>query len=312
MLRTLLAGLILATAVLPSETLDFQGRRWTYYSVSPAVTATQPPLILLFHGTGGSGGGFLDRSGWADKARREGFVVVSPSGQTPNPDEKPDFVTNPRAWNAGQAFFQASRVDDQAFVADLATKVVQTFHADPTRVYLVGHSNGAAFCFKLAAAYAERWAGIGCVAGPVFPPVGRLRRPVATCCVYGVEDPLIPMAGGAADTPWGSRLSTPVVEMLGIWAKALGYEGPPEVLSEDDAQRTEHYGDNLEVIFLKGHGHNYPSPTQPQVDPRFGPVRLDVPVNDRIWDYLRNKKSPGPKTGAFQDHLVSRSARHRN
>lgn len=298
MLKYLLAGLLLATAVLPSDTLESQGRRWTYYSVSPSTPPAPPPLILLFHGTGGSGGGFLDRSGWAEKARQEGLVVVAPSGQPPRPDEKPDFSTNPRAWNVGQAFFKESNVDDQAFVNDLAGQALRTFHADPRRIYLVGHSNGAAFCFKLAANSPERWAGIGCVAGPVVAPVGKLSRAVPTCCVYGVEDPLIPLAGGQANTPWGSRLSTPVAEMLGSWGRALGYEGTPQLITEDDAQRTEHYGDSLEVIYLKGHGHNYPSPAQPLVDPGFGPIRLDLPVNDRIWDYLKDKKSPDPKTGA--------------
>ncbi|MBX3171455.1 MAG: hypothetical protein KF760_28865 [Candidatus Eremiobacteraeota bacterium] len=293
MLKYLLAGLLLAGAVLPSDTLESQGRRWTYYSVSPSAPGEPPPLILLFHGTGGSGGGFLDRSGWAETARREGLVVVAPSGQTPKPEEKPAFLTNPRAWNVGQAFFKDSTVDDQAFVCDLAGKAVETFHADPRRVYLVGHSNGAAFCSKLAASYSERWAGIGCVAGPILAPSARLSRPVATCCVFGMEDPLLPVAGGKTETPWGSRVSTPVGEMLSHWGRALGYEGIAEVVSDDDAQRTERYGDELEVIYLKGHGHNYPSPTQPLVDPRFGPVRLEVPVNERIWDFLKNKKSPG-------------------
>ncbi len=294
MLRYLLAGLLLAGAVLPSDTIESQGRRWTYYSVSPSSFDTPPPMILLFHGTGGSGGGFLDRSGWADKARQEGFVVVAPSGQARKPDEPANFLSNPRAWN-----FRDDSGDDQAFVSDLADKAVQTFHADPTRVYLVGHSAGAGFCFRLAAGHPQRWAGIGCVQGPAPSNPALLSRAMPTVCVYGMEDPIIPVAGGQVTTPWGLHESRPVAQMLGEWARALGFSGPASLICEDDDQRSEDYGPDLRVIFLKGHGHNYPSPSQPQVDERFGPIHLSVPVNDQIWDYLKTRKSPGlVRTGA--------------
>jgi len=251
-------------------------------------------MILLFHGTGGSGGGFLDRSGWADKARQEGFVVVAPSGQARKPDEPANFLSNPRAWN-----FRDDSGNDQAFVSDLAGKAVETFHADPTRVYLVGHSAGAGFCFRLAAGQPRRWAGIGCVQGPAPSNPALLSRAVPTVCVYGMEDPIIPAAGGQVTTPWGLHESRPLTQMLGEWASALGFSGPATLVSEDEDQRTEDYGPDLRAIFLKGHGHNYPSPSQPQVDDRFGPIHLSVPVNDSIWDYLKTRKSPGlVKTGA--------------
>lgn len=293
MLKYLLAGLLLVGTVLPSDTIESQGRRWTYYSVSPSSFDTPPPMILLFHGTGGSGGGFLDRSGWAEKARQEGFVVVAPSGQPRRPDESPNFLSNPRAWN-----FRDATGDDQAFVGDLAQRAVSTFHVDPCRVYLVGHSAGAGFCFRLAAASPMRWAGIGCVQGPAPSDPGTLSRPVPTVCVFGTDDPIIPVDGGEVTTPWGLHASPPVTRMLGAWARALGFQGDASLVSEDENQRTEDYGPDLRAIYLKGHGHNYPSPTQPQVDEHFGPVRVEVPVNDLIWDYLKTRKSPGlVKTG---------------
>lgn len=294
-MKYLLTGLLLVGAVLPSDTIESQGRRWTYYSVSPSSFDTPPALILLFHGTGGSGGGFLDRSGWADKARKEGLVVVAPSGQVRKPDEPANFLTNPRAWN-----FRDANGDDQAFVSDLAERAVTTFHADPSRIFLVGHSAGAGFCFRLAASHPERWAGIGCVQGPSPSVSAALNRPVPTVGIYGMEDPIIPMSGGEVSTPWGPHTSPPVPEMLAQWARALGFQGSPRLVCEDEDQRTEDYGPDLRAIYLKGHGHNYPSPNQPQVDERFGPVHVNVSVNDLIWDYLKTRKSPGLlKTGAL-------------
>ena len=278
-------------ASLPSETMESEGRRWTYYSASPPGQLQSPPLVLLFHGAGGSGGGFLDRSGWADKARSDGFVAVAPSGLCKNPDQSPDFLTNPRVWNVGPGLFQGERqsINDQRFVLDLTVRVIEAFHADPQRVYLVGHSNGASFCYRLAAAFPERWAAVAGVAGPLYPTLGKLRHPVPTYCFFGTEDPLLPMGGGRAETPWGARDSRPLSEMLQNWGQALGYKGAFETLSEDEFQRTERYGPNLRVTYLKGHGHNYPAPTQPLVDPRFGPVKTDVAVNDLIWDFFKTR-----------------------
>jgi polyhydroxybutyrate depolymerase len=290
-----LALMALCRAItLPSDTLESQGRRWTYYSSSPAGSSVAPPLVLLFHGAGGSGGGFLDRSGWADKARAEGFVAVAPSGLCKNPEESPDFLTNPRVWNVGLGLFKGKRdeINDAAFVLDLTGRVVQAFHADPQKIYLVGHSNGATFCYRLATLYPARWAAVAGVAGPLYPALSPLRRPLPTYCLFGTEDPLLPMGGGRAETPWGVRDSRPLSEMLRGWGKALGYTGAFETLSEDEFQRTESYGPNLQVTYLKGHGHNYPSPGQPLVDPRFGPVKTEVAVNDLIWDFFKSRARP--------------------
>lgn len=278
----------------PSETVESAGRRWTFYAATPPSSVASPPLVLLFHGAGGSGGGFLERSGWADKARSDGFVALAPSGMCLDPDSPPDFLTNPRVWNVGPGLFKGKRmqIDDQRFVLDMLTRAFELYHVDAHRVYLVGHSNGATFCFRLAMALPRRWAGIACVAGPVYPPLGKLERPVPTCCVFGEEDPLIPLGGGRVESPWGGRQARPLGESLIGWARALGFEGLPERVASDEFSRTDRYGPNMEVTYLVGHGHNYPSPLQPLVDPRFGPVRTDVAVNDKIWEFLKTRSTP--------------------
>lgn len=294
--RVWLLVLLLLTAAgaltYPSETVDSGGRRWTFYAAASA--AQNPPLVLLFHGAGGSGGGFLERSGWGDKARTEGFVALAPSGQCLHPDQSPDFLTNPRVWNVGPGLFAGERqqIDDHRFVLDMLTRAIELYHVDSHRIYLVGHSNGATFCFRLALALPRRWAGIGCVAGPVYPPLGKLERPVPTCCVFGEEDPLIPLGGGRVRTPWGQRDARPLGESLIGWSRGLGFDGLPVQTADDEFSRTERYGANMEVIYLKGHGHNYPSPMQPLADPSFGPVRTDVDVNDKIWQFLKTRSTP--------------------
>lgn len=290
------ASILIATSLvrcleLPSTPLDSQGRRWTYYTAVPPVRVTAPAIVLVFHGAGGSGGGFLDRSGWAEKARTEGFVAVAPSGLCLKPDESPDFLTNPRLWNVGSGLFQGERmqIDDGRFVMDLLHNVLEEHQGDPHKVYLVGHSNGATFCYRLAAQFPRRWAAVAGVAGTPYPSLGRLAHPVPTYAIFGTEDRLIPLQGGKVDTPWGARDVRPVREQLGTWATALGLDGQWESVSDDEFQTTVRCGVNFQVTYLKGHGHNYPSPTQPLAHPIFGPVKTDVLVNDLIWDFFKTR-----------------------
>jgi polyhydroxybutyrate depolymerase len=293
----LLASSLLLAAALPSTTISSVGRRWTFYTAgSPAAGATAPvPLVVVLHGAGGSGGGFLDRSGWADKARDEGFVAVAPSGQSLHPDEPTDFLANPRVWNIGVGLWGDDRlkIDDQMFILDLLAEVQRTHNIDARRIYATGHSNGGIFCFKLAMAYPERWAAIAPVAASLPALTGSLRRTVPTYAVFGSEDKIVPVQGGEIDTPWGHRSARPVPEMLSRWAQALGYPGTIDAYNEDAVQRTERYGPDFQVTYLKEHGHNYPSAFQPLVDPRFGPVRTDFPLNDRIWDFFKQRQLPG-------------------
>lgn len=278
-MKTLL--LLLIGLLLPSTTIESEGKRWTYYTSAPPGQPRNLPLVVLFHGTGGSGGGFLDKSGWADKARSEGFVCVAPSGQAKDPEQPPDFQFNPRQWN-----------NNKVFALDLLGDVLSHYHCDTHRIYLIGHSNGANFCYQLASAYPQRFAAIAAVAGPTEPVLKPLTRPVPTYAIFGTEDPIIPLQGGTAITPWGSRQFRPVPEMMTLWAQALGFSGAPQTTLDDENQKTETWGPNLQVTYLKGHGHNYPVSSMPLVDPRFGPVRCEIPVNEQIWEFFKTRETP--------------------
>ena len=276
-----LSSLFLLGAAYPSSTLESGGKTWTYYSVVPPGLE-KPPLVLLFHGLGSSGDRILEQSQWAEKAARERIVVVAPDGQPPRPTEPIDPIGNPRRWNNDLEFTQA-----------LLTRALVDFRCDSRRVYLVGHSNGAKFCYQLAAAYPRQWAAMAIVSGltpPDLPP--QVNPVVPTYAFHGEEDAIIPLDGGAVDSPWGTREMAPVPAMLGQWAHCLGYADEPTRIGEDDLQFTDRYGPEFLVTYLRGHGHSYPSPATVIRDPRLGPIRYEVPVNDMIWDFFSRHPAP--------------------
>ncbi len=293
-LPLVLLALLLGAALLPSNTVESCGRRWTYYSASPTSTGRPMPVLVLLHGAGGSGGGFLDRSGWALKAQESGFLAIAPSGVPVRPDDSPDFLTNPRVWNIGPgSLFEGPRqnIDDPRFILDLLIQVNKQHRCDPQRVYLLGHSNGAAMCYRLATLFPQRWAAIATVAGPTTPVLSQASRRVPSYAIFGTEDQILPLQGGNVETPWGTRQSSPVDVMMKGWARYLGYSGEREVISEDEKHRTDSYGSDFRVTFLKGHGHVYPAPDEPVAHPKFGPNQCEVPINDWIWEFLSTHRS---------------------
>src|SRR4029077_4463307 len=64
--------------------IDGYPRRYVVWVSPKARTAVaagkRVPLVVMLHGSGGSGGKFLAISGWREKADAEGFVAAFPTG----------------------------------------------------------------------------------------------------------------------------------------------------------------------------------------------------------------------------------------
>ena len=179
-------------------TYTFQsgGRERTYHLrvTESGGTENRVPLLLTFHGAGGSGLSAMEAYSWL--AKEEGVLVAGPDGVN-------------KRWNAGNAdeVKATGDVDDVTFVGDLIAELVSNQNADPERVYAVGFSNGAALCHLLAAKLPERFAAVsasGATLGKVTQPLLRVGCPVPIQIMVGNEDP---MFGKSGDLMKGTFLS---------------------------------------------------------------------------------------------------------
>jgi polyhydroxybutyrate depolymerase len=248
-------------------TLEAAGQKWTYRVHVPAKydSAKPTPLVLILHGAGGSGEGYLDRAGWAKKADAAGFIAVAPDGLPIRPDAKADFLTNPRVWNTGQLRAESPRakIDDLAFFRSLLDTVEKQLNVDKSRVYVTGHSNGAGMTFRLGTELSERFTALAPVASHVWAKDPKPARPLPTLYIVGTNDPLIPLAGGERTLPWGKSTVPPVHDSLTTWAKALGCPTTPKTIRDKDGVKIVEYGPGkdgvkLTVWFITGQGHNWP------------------------------------------------------
>ncbi len=155
------------------------------------------PLVLMFHGSGGSLDEISRSTGWSEKADLEGFLAVYPNG-FPNADGM-------RVWNDGRPATDG-RVDDVAFVRAMLDDLSARFRVDLRRVFVVGFSNGAGLAFRLAIELGNRIAAIAPVAGRLNVVPEKLSRAVPALAIIGTEDPGFRSGAGGSLARWAALL----------------------------------------------------------------------------------------------------------
>lgn len=247
MLRGLAAALWLLLACgATAET--FQGR--TLGLTDGRGDARPAPLVVVLHGFIGSGAGMQRKTHFDALARRDAFVVAYPNGVA-------------RRWNAaGDA---ASPPDDVAYLAALIAALVADGRADPTRVFLAGHSNGGGMAMRMACAHPDLVAGIAVVAmNALSDALCADGAPVPALFMHGAADPIVPTAGVPAARGRSAILST--AETLALWAARNGCGPTPKHTILDSPKAagvaviTRYTGCRAPLVQVEiaGQGHEWP------------------------------------------------------
>lgn len=166
------------------------------------------PLVLLFHGSGGTAAGILDSSRLAATADHNGFIVAAADAGIA--------LDTGYAWNIPGVPTIAGSVptardpDDVAFIGLVIDFLVAQGCVDRARVYATGLSGGGRMTSWLGCVSANRFAGIAPVVGlragnPLAsdpskpdPATCRPARPVPVMAFAGEDDTVNPVAGGGA------------------------------------------------------------------------------------------------------------------
>lgn len=225
----------------------------------------KPPLVLMLHGAGGHAKQALEHDGWIAMSDKAGFIAVAADGLPVFPRQPPNFVSNPQVWNSGQLRPRGPRaaIDDVAYIRQLLDDLQRAIPYNPRQVYCTGHSNGGGMTFRLGAELSDRFAAIATVAGMIAVDNPKPKHPLPTLYILGTRDPLMPINGGEVKLPWGTRQNPPVADQLTKWARALGCQTEPQEVSNKDGVQRLRYpsssgGPELSVIYLEGHGHQWP------------------------------------------------------
>ncbi|HEY6213734.1 MAG TPA: PHB depolymerase family esterase [Vicinamibacterales bacterium] len=187
----LLALIALAVACDASDRsvrLRVQGRERRYVLHVPPHVPAHPPLVIAFHGGSQTPEEMRKESGFDALADREGFLVVYPEAVGKN-------------WNDGRGTMASAQegVDDVAFTRRIIDDVRSRYAIDARRIDATGPSNGGMFSNRLGCEMAGTFAAIGPVIGPMATNLVaqcRPSEPISVIGISGVDDPLMPFAGG--------------------------------------------------------------------------------------------------------------------
>ena len=176
------------------------------------------PLVVVLHGYTSNGETQANYFGLPALADKAGFLLATPNGTR-------DLFGN-RFWNATDACCDWFRtgVDDVAYIDAVIDEIGARHAVDPTRVFVVGHSNGAFMSHRYACDRSGRVAAIVTLAGMQWKDQSQCKpsSPVSVLQVHGRNDATVRYEGGSM--PNGASYPG-AVETVEDWAQQNGCDG---------------------------------------------------------------------------------------
>lgn len=202
-------------------TVDGDSRRYLTYLPAGFDPAENMPVMMWFHGGGGSASEALAwEADFRDQADAERFIAVYP-------EAFPDELEGCLCW--GYDFdgeTNGNYQKDLAFTSAVIDDLALTYDIDCTRIYAGGYSMGASFVWDLACASSDQVAAIAPVAANMYLWTYEncdSAAPTAVCHILGTNDFYAPYNGSA----WAPS----VADQNAFWVAKNGTEPNAEVTS---------------------------------------------------------------------------------
>lgn len=135
-------------------------REYLLYTPQGYDGSSKLPMMLNFHGFGGTMNGHMGAADMRTLADSENFILVYPQGSP---------LDGYSHWNSSlPGGDNKSEADDFGFINALINKVASEYEIDTTRVYASGYSNGGFMSHSLACYAGDKIAAIAGVAGSIL------------------------------------------------------------------------------------------------------------------------------------------------
>ena len=137
---------------------DDTEREYLTYIPSGYSHTNEAPIVLNFHGFGGTASGQLALSDWRELAEKHGIILIYPQGL--------ELQKGGSHWNPDPVSSDSKSLsDDLGFVRSLLKRISKNYSIDKSRVYATGYSNGAGMAYGLAHHMPDLITGIAPVSG---------------------------------------------------------------------------------------------------------------------------------------------------
>jgi polyhydroxybutyrate depolymerase len=234
------------------------------------------PLVLAFHGAGGTGSYMASYSTLEALSDSAGFVSVFPSAARPH-----------RRWVLAEE--DAGGPQDLQFVEQVLDRAEALACVDPTRVYATGVSNGGGMAARVGCEMSDRLAAIAPVAGGYSTlDACHPSRPVSLLEIHGTRDLVVPYAGkppGGAGSVGGFLAQWTSLDRCSGGPTRSGY-GPSSVIFR---WRDCEDGTAVEHIKIYGGGHAWPGARPPDAAPT-----APISAARAVWTFFRRHSLAPP------------------
>ncbi len=166
-----------------------ENREYVLYVPDSYDGSTPVPLMMNFHGFGGSAGDYMLDADMRGLAESEVFILVYPQGSC---------LDGTSHWNpALPGGDNKSDADDLGFIEAMITDLSNRYAIDMERVYACGYSNGGMLAYGLACFQSDWIAAIGAVSGTMLDTGCVPSHPIPLINIHGTTDGVLPYNGSS-------------------------------------------------------------------------------------------------------------------
>lgn len=283
-----------AGAKLQKHTIVVGERVRSYLLYVPSVVSAsdeKKPLVLVFHGGGGTARGIAREVGQSlhTLADQEGFIVAYP-----------DAVK--KTWDFGAGVVSEAldvRIDDRGFFAALMDELIDTQPVDKTQIFATGISRGGQASYFVACQFPDRIRAIAPVAMPMpaFMADTCEARGIGIAIFNGTDDPLVPYDGGQIKVFRRERgLVMSTDDTIDFWRQRNDCDTTPSDSAVIDAAKDktrvlrttwEQCRQAPVMLYrIEGGGHTWPAGRQYLPRRRIGRVSKEIDGAGEIWAFF--------------------------
>jgi len=201
---------------------DGINREYVLYIPNSYDGTSSVPLMLNFHGFGGSASDYMQEADMRSLAEAHNFILIYPQGIC---------LDGLSHWNACPlGGDNKSDADDFGFVESIITEILSQYNVDMERIYAAGYSNGGMMSYGLANYKSDLIAAVASVSGVMLDCTGPTNHPMPVVHLHGTSDGVLPYNG---NNDWNSAQST-----LDHWINFNNTVLTPSIASDNNI---EHY-----------------------------------------------------------------------
>ena len=166
---------------------DGINREYVLYIPKSYDGVSEVPMLINFHGFGGSASEFMSYVDMRSLAESDTFILVYPQGSC---------LDGYSHWNACPSVGDnKSTADDFGFVESMINEISSQYNVDLERIYAAGYSNGGMMAYGLANYKSDLIAAVASVSGVMLDCTGPTSHPMPVIHLHGASDGVLPYNG---------------------------------------------------------------------------------------------------------------------